>query len=144
MFIGEYTHTLDAKRRLSLPAKFRKELGKKIVITHGLDACLFIYPEAHWDKVAGKLAELSMGQANTRGFNRFILSGASDTEIDSLGRILIPDYLKEFADLKGKVVLIGVNDRLELWNERAWSIYKARIAKEADSLAEKLGEIGVL
>lgn len=144
MFIGEYTHTLDAKRRLSLPAKFRKELGKKAVITHGLDACLFIYPIAHWESVAQKLGQLSMGQSTTRGFNRFILSGASDQEIDSLGRMLIPDYLAVFANLKGKAVVIGVNDRIEIWNEHAWSEYKARIAKEADSLAEKLGEIGVL
>ena len=144
MLIGEYRHVLDSKKRLSLPSKFRKALGKRIVVTHGLDSCLFLYPLKGWVRVAEKLRELSMGQADTRGFNRFMLAGAIDVEIDSMGRILIPDFLKEFANLKQKVVLIGVNDRLELWNDEAWDIYKKRIEKQADALAEKLGEIGAI
>ena len=144
MLIGEYIHTLDVKKRLSLPAKFRKELGKHIVITRGLDNCLFVYPHKEWKRFLQRLKELSMGQASTRGFNRFILGGAVDMQVDSLGRILIPDFLKEFAGLKNKVVLIGVNDRVEIWGESNWSTYKKRIEKEADALAERLGEIGAL
>ncbi len=144
MLIGEYTHTLDAKKRLSLPSKFRKEIGKKVVVTHGLDNCLFVYSTKEWEKVAEKLTELSLGQADTRGFNRFMLAGAVETDVDTIGRILIPEYLKEFAHLKGKVAVIGVHSRIELWNEKAWSEYKGRIEKQADVLAEKLGEIGVL
>lgn len=144
MLIGEFTHTLDAKKRVSLPAKFRREMGKKVVITHGLDNCLFVYPPKQWEKVTEKLAELSIGQADTRGFNRFMLAGAIETEVDSIGRILIPDYLKEFANLKGKVAVIGVHDRIELWNDKTWGQYKNRIQKQADVLAEKLGEIGVI
>ena len=144
MLIGEYKHTLDTKKRLSLPAKFRKELGKHIVITRGLDNCLFVYPRKELERFLAKLKELSVGQADTRGFNRFILGGAVDVEVDSLGRVLIPDFLKSFAKLKSAVVLIGVNDRVEIWDEDAWSEYRARIEKGADALAEKLGEIGAL
>jgi MraZ protein len=143
MFIGEYTHTLDAKKRLSLPAKFRKELGKKAVITHGLDNCLFVYSPKQWERIAEKLSALSMGQADTRGFNRFILAGAIESDVDSIGRILIPDYLKSFANLDAKVSVIGVSDRIELWDEKRWGTYKKSIQKQADALAEKLGEVGV-
>lgn len=144
MLIGEYVHTLDDKKRVSLPAKFRKEVGKKVVITNGLDKCLFVYTIAQWEKVAQKLAELPMGRADTRGFNRFMLAGAVEADVDSLGRVLIPDFLKDFAELKSKVVVTGVHDRIEIWNEKMWAEYKANIGKQADVLAEKLGEIGVI
>jgi MraZ protein len=144
MFIGEYTHALDPKKRLSLPAKFRQEIGKKAVLTRGLDNCLFLYPAKSWERIASKLNELPIGQADTRGFNRFMLSGAVEADIDGAGRILIPDFLKEFASLKGRVVLAGVSDRIELWNEKVWEEYKRRIERQADQMAEKLGEIGVL
>lgn len=144
MLIGEYIHTLDPKKRIALPAKFRKELGKKVVLTRGLDNCLFLYPMKMWEKVSGKIAELPMGQADTRGFGRFMLSGAIESDIDSIGRILVPDYLKDFAGLQSRVSVIGVHDRVELWDEKVWNEYKGRIEKQADALAEKLGEIGVL
>ena len=144
MLIGEYRHTIDTKKRLSLPSKFRKELGKKVVITRGLDNCLFIYPLREWQIVSKKLSELSIGQSDTRGFSRFMFSGAVDIDIDSLGRALIPDFLKLFAGLKNKVVLIGVNERVEIWNEESWDLYKKQIEKNADALAEKLGEVGVI
>lgn len=143
MLIGEYTHTIDDKNRISLPAKFRKEVGKKIVVTHGLDNCLFLYSTREWEKISDKLGNLGMGQADTRGFNRFMLAGASEIDVDSIGRILLPDFLKDFAELKGKVVFTGVHNRIEIWNEKRWSEYKAKIEKQADKLAEKLGEIGV-
>src|SRR3990167_653710 len=131
MLIGEYKHILDTKKRISLPAKFRKEIGKKIVITHGLDNCLFVYPQKSWLRVSEKLSQLSMGKAQTRGFNRFMLAGAVEVEVDSIGRILIPDFLKDFAGLKGKAVIIGVHSRAEVWNEKAWADYKKRIEKQA-------------
>jgi len=144
MLIGEYTHTLDAKNRLSLPAKFRKELGKKVVVTYGLDRCLFVYPVRDWERVSQKLSELSVGKSDTRGFSRFILAGAVEVDVDSIGRILIPDFLKEYSNLSGKVVFAGVYNRVEIWNDTAWSDYKGRIEKQADTLAEKLGDVGVL
>ncbi len=143
MLIGEFKHTLDSKKRIALPAKFRKELGSKVVLTHGLDNCLFVYPMKMWTKVAEKLASLSMGAADTRGFNRFMLAGAIETDVDSIGRILVPDFLKSYAGLQESVVITGVHDRVELWDEKSWVSYKARIESKADALAEKLGEIGV-
>lgn len=144
MLIGEYLHTLDSKKRLSLPAKFRKEVGRKVVITRGLDSCLFMYPLKDWQKIAEKLATLPVGQADTRGMSRFILSGACEVEVDGAGRILLPEYLKEFADLKSRVVLAGVSDRIEIWNEKTWEEYKRRIEKGADQMAQTLGEMGIL
>jgi MraZ protein len=142
MLIGEYTHSIDDKNRISLPAKFRKEVGKKVVVTHGLDNCLFLYPLNEWEKIAEKLAALSMGQSDTRGFNRFMLAGATEVDVDAVGRMLIPPYLKQFANLDEKVVFAGVHNRIELWNETKWTDYKKRITGEADKLAEKLGDIG--
>lgn len=133
---------MDDKNRISLPAKFRKEVGKKVVITHGLDNCLFIYPVREWGKIAEKLASLAMGQADTRGFNRFMLAGASEVDIDSVGRMLVPEYLKEFAKLDEKVVFAGVHNRIELWSSDRWLEYKKKIETQADKLAEKLGEVG--
>ncbi|MFA6094742.1 MAG: division/cell wall cluster transcriptional repressor MraZ [Candidatus Paceibacterota bacterium] len=144
MLIGEYKHTIDEKNRVSLPAKFRKELGKKIVLTRGLDNCLFIYTEKEWGKIAEKIAALGMGQADTRGFNRFMLAGAIETEVDSIGRILLPDFLKTFAHVSEKVVITGVHNRVEVWDEKIWGEYKERIERQADALAEKLGDIGMI
>ena len=144
MLIGEYTHTQDEKKRISLPSKFRKELGKTIVVTHGLDSCLFIYQLKEWQKIAEKLSSLSIGQADTRGFNRFILAGATEVEVDSIGRILIPEYLRDYAKLSGKTVFAGVHNRVEVWNESSWIEYKKGIRAKVDSLADKLGEIGAI
>jgi MraZ protein len=144
MLIGEHTHTLDTKKRLSLPSKFRKELGKKVILTRGLDTCVFVYSQKEWKHFSEKLSDLSMGQSDTRAFNRFILGGAVETEIDSAGRILIPDFLKDFAHLKTKVVVAGISNRVELWDEKTWKSYQHQVEKKADALAEKLGDIGMI
>ena len=144
MFIGEYEHTLDEKKRVTLPKSFKTGLGKKMVITRGLDNCLFVYPMSAWQKIAERLQDLSFAQADTRGFNRFLLSGAVEVETDAAGRILIPDHHKQFAGLKKTVVFAGVSDRVEVWDVTSWKGYKARIEKNADAMAEKLGEIGIL
>ncbi len=144
MLIGEYKHSIDDKNRLSLPAKFRKEMGKKIVVTPGLDNCLFAFAVNEWKKIAEKLSQSSMLQADNRSFNRFMFGGAQEAEIDSIGRILIPDFLKDRAGLKNKIVIIGVQNRLEIWNEKVWDEYKQVVASQADTLAEKLGQVGVL
>lgn len=144
MLIGEYTHSIDEKNRLSLPVKFRQEMGKKIVLTPGLDNCLFIFTIKEWEKISGKLSELSMLQADSRRFNRFMFGGAVETEVDSIGRILVPDFLKNWAHLGNKVIIIGVQNRAEIWNEKSWSEHKAVVEKQADALAEKLGQVGML
>ena len=143
MLIGEYLHTLDNKKRVAVPAKFRKEIGKKAVITKGLDGCLVVYPFEEWKIVAEKLSNLPTGQLNNRNFVRILLANASEAEIDSLGRILVPDYLKNHAELGEKVVMVGVYKRFEIWNEKRWEEYKSKVERETDALAEKLGELGV-
>ena len=144
MLIGEYEHTLDEKKRVSLPKAFQKTLGKKLFMTRGLDSCLFLFARDAWERVAEKLQSLSFAEANTRGFNRFLLSGAVEVEVDSAGRILVSDHHKQFAGLKKAVVFAGVSDRVEIWDAALWKQYKARIEKQADVMAEKLGEIGAL
>lgn len=144
MFIGEYSHKLDPKKRLALPSKFRKELGRKAVVTRGLDNCLYLYSTEEWQSVAEKFSELSMGQADTRGFNRFMLAGAHEIEVDKAGRVLIPEVLKDFAGLKTNVAVIGVSKHIEIWDAKKWETYKKKIEGQADQLAEKLGVGGVI
>jgi len=144
MLIGEHLHTLDPKKRVSLPSKFRKELGKTVVITRGLDHCLFIYSTKEWKSFTEKLSTLSMGQADSRAFNRFLLGGAVEIDIDANGRVLIPDFLKEFASLDTRVVIAGMHNRVEVWDENRWKDYTGEIEGKADALAEKLGDIGMM
>lgn len=144
MLIGQFTHTIDDKKRLSLPSKFRKELGKTVVVTRGLDKCLFVYSVKEWKEFSQQLASLSMGQSESRAFNRFLLGGAVETPIDSAGRILIPDFLKDFADLDNKAIVTGVYNRVEIWNETAWESYTNQVEQQADTLAQKIGEIGMI
>ncbi len=143
MFIGEYIHILDSKKRLSLPTKIRKEFGERVIITRGLDQCLFVYPQKEWEGIADKLAKLPMGQADTRNFVRLMLAGAVEADIDSLGRILVPEQLKKYAELGGRVVIIGVFNRVELWSEDRWGGLREKTEADADRLAERLGELGV-
>lgn len=144
MLIGQHIHTLDPKKRISLPSQFRKELGKKLVLTNGLDRCIFVYGLEEWTHVAEKLSNTSIGSTDQRGFNRFILAGASEVEVDASGRILIPEFLKKFANLGERVVLAGVHNRVEIWDEEAWNVYQAKLTGEADVLAEKLSEVGII
>ncbi|MDI6883449.1 MAG: division/cell wall cluster transcriptional repressor MraZ [Patescibacteria group bacterium] len=143
MFLGEYTYTIDDKKRLAVPTKFRQILGKKAVITRGLDNCLFLYPVREWEKLAKKLSQLPLSQSDARGFVRIMLAGAMEVNLDGLGRILIPDYLKKYAQLRKKVIVAGLYNRVEIWDERAWNIYKQRTEKEAGDIAERLKELGV-
>ena len=144
MLIGEYRHTLDEKRRIALPAKFRRALGKKVIITRGLDSCLFVFSQTEWRSIVEKLKALSMGQADSRAFARYFFAGAAELDIDQLGRILIPSELATHAKLDTKAVLIGVHDRCEVWSEDAWDVYQTSVEKEADRVAEALGAIGGL
>ena len=144
MLIGEYKHNLDPKKRLSIPSKFRKELGDGAVLTRGLDNCLFVFSSQSWKPFAEMLAGLSMAKKDTRSFSRLFLSGAVEVEFDSLGRILIPDVLKEYAHLNKSVVVAGLFNRLEIWDEERWNSYKSDLEKNSDNIAEKLGELGII
>jgi MraZ protein len=144
MLIGEYIHTIDEKSRVSMPAKFRKELGKKIIITPGLGNCLFIFTATEWAKVSKKLSDsetdLSFLKADQRNFNRYMFGRAVEVEFDTIGRILIPEFLKERIGLKDKVAIIGVKDRVEVWNDKTWADNQKIIEKQAEDLAEKLAK----
>jgi len=143
MFLGEYTYTIDEKKRLAIPAKFRLALGKKAVITRGLDNCLFVYSWKEWEILAGKLNNLPLAQADARGFARLMLAGAMEVDLDKLGRILVPDYLKGYAFLKKKTIIAGVYNRIEVWDEKQWETYKLRIEKDVGDMAERLKELGI-
>ncbi len=144
MLIGEHIHTLDDKNRISLPAKFKKFLGKEVVITGGLDQCLFIFTVSEWKTISATLLERSFLQADNRSFNRYMFGAAEMLPVDASGRILIPEHLKVRAGLGNKVAFIGLGNRLEVWNEATWNSYKGKVEQSADTLAEKLGSVGVL
>ena len=143
MFIGEYTYSIDDKKRLAIPPKFRKQLNDGGVITRGLDNCLFLYTFEEWEKLAKKLSEMPLSKADARGFARVMLSGAMEVSFDNLGRILVPDYLKDYATLKKRVVVAGLYSRIEIWDEDIWTAYKEKTEKEAGNIAERLNELGV-
>src|SRR3989338_6320029 len=129
MLIGEYKHSLDPKKRLGIPAKVRKEIGDTAILTRGLENCLFLFPMKEWEAVAEKLSQLPMGQKDSRGFARLLLSGAAEVELDQLGRILIPENLREYASLQKAVIVAGVGKRLEIWDATKWNSYKSDIEK---------------
>ena len=141
MLIGEYTHTIDQKGRISLPFKFRKEMGRKVVMTRGLDKCLFVFTVKEWSVLSKELSANPWLKSDTRAFNRRIFGGATEIEVDSIGRILIPEFLKQEAKLEKaeRAVLVGVDNRVEVWEEKIWSQYRELTESKADEIAEKLG-----
>ena len=143
MLIGEYLHTIDQKNRLSVPSKFRKDLGKKVVLTRGLDKCLFLYAAPAWEELAKKLSTLPIGKTENRSFVRSIIAGATEVEIDALGRILLPDYLRVYANLTEAAQVIGLYTRAEIWSPEVWRKYNESAAENLEKVAEKLGEAGL-
>lgn len=143
MLIGEYLHTIDQKNRVSVPSKFRERLGKRVILTRGLDRCLFLYAISDWQEIADRLSKLPVGKAENRSFIRAIIAGATDVETDGLGRILVPDYLKVYAGLKESAMIIGVYSRIEIWSPEVWSDYRESALENVDAVAEKLGELGL-
>src|SRR5258708_6276502 len=126
MLLGEYQHTLDTKGRMAIPAKFRDKLSTGAIITRGIDNCLFVFANAEWEALAAKLVALPLAQANSRAFVRLMLAGATDVTLDNQGRILIPDYLRKYAALKKEVIVAGLYNRIEVWDEAAWQAYKTK------------------
>ncbi len=143
MFIGEYHHTIDEKGRLSIPKKFRNELEKGLVITKGLDGCLFIYTSSEWEKMSIKLNSLPLTNKNAREFKRHMTSGAMDLEIDAQGRVILPEYLRIFADIKKNIIVAGVADRIELWDEEIWTNHSKEIASKTEEIAESMEDLGI-
>lgn len=143
MFIGEYSHTVDEKGRLNVPAKFRRQLSKGVVVTRGLDGCLFLYTQGEWEKMAEKLAALPISQKGSRAFARLMLAGAWDAKLDSQGRVMLPDYLRQYAKLGKHVTIAGLYNRVEIWNEDTWHEYRARTEAESEAIAEGMAELGI-
>lgn len=142
MFIGEYTHNVDTKGRLAIPVKMRLDLAEGAIVTRGFDKCLFVYPKAQWEKVAEQLAALPISQPKTRAFARLFLAGAMAVELDRLGRILLPNYLRQYASLKNQAVVAGLYNRLEIWDEKLWDEYKKNTEKDENEIAAKMEELG--
>lgn len=143
MLLGEYQHSVDEKGRLAVPSKFRKSLSGGVIVTKGMEGCLYLYPMEEWLKLAGALAKLPINRADSRAFSRLILGGASHTEIDLQGRILLPEYLRRYASINEKAVIVGLYNRAEIWDEEKWKEYRASVEARGDEIGERLGEFGI-
>jgi MraZ protein len=143
MLIGEFHYNIDQKGRLMIPAKFRQKFGLSAIVTKGLENCLFIFPTDEWEKIAEKILKLPLSQANSRAFARLMLAGAFESTIDNQGRILIPEYLRSYAKLTKKTVIVGLYSRIEVWDEALWDDYRKQSEEQAQEIAEKLGDLGI-
>lgn len=142
MLIGEYSHTIDTKGRLILPSKFRSELGDRFIVTKGFDGCLYGYSVEEWKNIEEKIKTLPLVTGkDARNFTRFFFSSAIECEIDSQGRILISQNLRDFAELKKEVVIIGVSSRIEIWSREKWDAYNE--AQDSEDIAEKMSFLGI-
>lgn len=142
MFMSEYTHSIDTKGRVIVPAKFRESLGNEFVITQGLDGCLFVFPNEEWNAFEEKLKSLPMSNKDARKFVRFFLAGAATVELDKQGRILIPTVLRGFAGLEKDVVVVGVGSRVEIWDKSRWD--EATTFSDMDEIAEHMSDLGLI
>lgn len=142
MFMGEYNYTIDDKGRLTIPSKLRENLGHDFVITRGLDKCLFVYPKKEWENVINKYRELP-NTKDARNFMRFFLSGATTNELDKQGRINIAPTLRTYANLNKDCVIIGVNERLEIWDKESWNTFIKTNEENLSDIADKLFQVNI-
>jgi len=147
MLIGEYSHNFDDKSRISLPAKFRKEMGRTVVIAPGIDNCLFVFTMKGWKQFTDRLAspdQASVMRTDSRNFNRLIIGRAVEVGVDGVGRMLVPEHLRQHAGLTGKSSIIGVLNRVEIWDSAVWDAYRTEYSKKTDAIAEKLVSAGIM
>ncbi len=144
MFLSRFGHTIDNKGRLTIPAKYRTSLAAGVVVTRGIDRCLYIYPLGEWERLAEKVRQLPLTKKDARAFVRLLFSAAADCIPDKQGRVLIPAYLREYADLQDEVIIAGLDNRVEVWNPGAWEQNNSELEQDAEALAEKLGDLGIL
>ena len=138
MFMGEYQHSIDDKGRLTIPSKFRENLGPQFIVTRGLDNCLFVYPMSEWSVLEQKLKSLPLMKSDARAFSRFFFSGATECELDKQGRVNLPNHLCEYAKLDKDCVVIGVSNRVEVWSKASWEGYTQQSEEAFNEIAEKL------
>jgi MraZ protein len=140
IFTGEYTYSIDEKKRLAIPAKMRPGLGTKGMITRGLDKCLYLFTTKEWEVMVEKISKMPLAGSDSRSFTRFFLTGAMEVVLDNLGRVLIPDFLKKYAGLNRKVVVAGVSNHIEIWDETKWQEYRDKTETASEEIAERLYE----
>lgn len=138
MFMGQYEHTVDEKGRVAIPARFRSELGERLVVTRGLDKCLWVFPWDGWQAICKRLESLPFTRARNRSFQRYFFAGASECQPDGQGRILIGPSLRSYAGLGREAVLVGVSDHIEIWSREAWGAFEQQANVDYEALAEDL------
>ena len=141
MFMGQFNHSVDVKGRLIVPAKFREQLGEEFIVTKGLDGCLFVYPMSEWKTIEERFRDIPLTTKDARKFTRFFFAGATNCEVDKQGRILIPAVLREYAGLQKEVVLVGVLNRIEIWDAKKWASDSEY--EDMDEVAEHMAELGL-
>ncbi|MCD7865247.1 MAG: division/cell wall cluster transcriptional repressor MraZ [Clostridiales bacterium] len=141
MFKGQYNHSVDAKGRIIMPAKYREILGEEFVVTKGMDGCLFVYSNEEWENIENKFQNVSSANKDARKFMRFFFAGAADCEVDKQGRVLIPPKLREYAGLQKEVVLAGVGNRIEIWSTERW---QENEFDDMDEIAEHMADLGLM
>lgn len=140
MFLGEYAHTIDEKGRLTLPARWREQLGVRVVITRGMEPCLFVFPAAKFETFLNEIATVGLTAADARGLSRFFSSKATDDELDKQGRVSLPLNLREFANLNGEVMVVGAFDHIELWSPAQYVIADAELVKNVPDMSERVNQ----
>jgi len=143
VFLGEYEHNLDDKGRLAIPSRFREELGEGVVVTRGFDRCLMGFPRSIWEKLAQQVSGLSLGQGEARSLRRLLFSGAADMALDRQGRILLPQNLREYAELGDQVIVAGLNTHFEIWATARWNDVLENLDGSASAIAEQLAALGI-
>lgn len=143
MFMGEFSHSIDAKGRVILPAKFREELGTSCIVTRGLEGCLSVYTVDAWNALAEKMKKLRTSKEKVRAFKRFLFGSAAELEFDRTGRILIPSPLRDYAKLGKEVTVIGTGDAIEIWDKEAYEDYAAKTVPAMEEIAESLEDMDI-
>lgn len=143
MFIGEYQHNLDTKGRITMPSKFREELGNTFYITKGMDGCLFVFPEEEWIEMDKKIKGLRLSRKDARGIARLFYAGAIDVSLDKMGRVLLPGNLREYASLNKEAIVIGVSSRVEIWDKDRWQSYNDDEDFNYDILTESMADLDI-
>jgi MraZ protein len=141
VFLGEFQHTVDEKGRLAIPAKFRPSLAEGLVVTRGIDRCLYVWTLDRWQELAQRMSKLPIVQENARRITRHFFSGAVDTKMDKMGRIILPQYLREYAGLGGDAVVVGANTNIEIWSRERWEAEVALAEEQSSTLAEHLAPV---
>ncbi|PQF25159.1 division/cell wall cluster transcriptional repressor MraZ [Enterococcus mundtii] len=143
MLMGEFRHNIDAKGRLIVPSKLREELGEQFVLTRGLDGCLFGYPMSEWNELESKLNDMPLAKKDARTFVRFFYSAATECELDKQGRINIPNTLRNYATITKECVIVGVSNRIEIWDETKWQEFSEAAEENFDEIAENMIDFGL-